>query len=114
MTKITTAALAAATLFATLPVAALAEGHRHHGAHVQTRDIAIRVSCARYSLPGVIWDRPMPVFLDDLVAAGYSQERAYAIGNRVCRDESGVGNTNYTGARMQEILRTDPPRRGRR
>ena len=113
MTRITTAALAAAALFATLPGVAAAEGHRHHGAHVQARDIAIRVSCARYSLPGVIWDRPMPVFLDDLVAAGYTPERAYAIGNRVCRDEAGVGNTAVIGATMQNILRTEPPR-GRR
>lgn len=111
MTKFLTGALAAATLLSVVPGLASANGHRHHGARVQMQDIAINVSCARYSLPGVIWDRPMPVFLDGLVAAGYTPERAYAIGNRVCRDEALVGNTAAMGATMQNILRTQPPGR---
>lgn len=108
-----TAALVALTAFVSglglsvAPVAA--DGHRH----VQTAPIQITVKCARYLSRGVIWDRAMPRFLDDLRAAGYTLEEADAIGNRVCRDEAGVGNTAVMAQTMQNILRTTPPR-GRR
>ncbi|TFL17316.1 hypothetical protein [Jannaschia formosa] len=85
---------------------AIADGNRH----VRMTDTRITVSCARFALPGVIWDKPQAVFIDDLVAAGYTQERAYAIGMRVCRDEALVGNTTAMGATMRNILRTTPPR----
>ncbi|WP_179379205.1 hypothetical protein [Jannaschia marina] len=81
--------------------------------HLQAQPIQITVKCARYLSRGVIWDRAMPEFLDDLRAAGYSFEEADAIGSRVCRDEAGVGNTAVMGQTMRNILRQNPPR-GRR
>lgn len=107
MFKSIAAVSAVALSAATFTGPAAAHDHRH----VARAPIQITVSCARYVSRQVIWDRPMPVFLDGLRAAGYSPERAQAIGERVCRDEAGVGNTAYTGALMQEILRTNPPRR---
>lgn len=82
-----------------------------HHARASAEPIQIRVSCARYALRGVIWDRPMGVFLEDLSRVGYSTERAFAIGQRVCRDERLVGNTEGMGALMRNILATEPPRR---
>ncbi|GIT89947.1 hypothetical protein JANAI62_05690 [Jannaschia pagri] len=98
----------AAAAMAFVPMAAPAG---HHSAQVRTQDVRITVSCARFSLKGVIWDKPQAVFLDDLVRAGYSPERAYAIGNRICRDEALVGNTAAMGATMRNILRASPPGR---
>lgn len=100
----------AAALLCGLPGILQAEHHRHQP-YVQTQDIRITVSCARFSLKGVIWDKPQAVFTDDLVRAGYTYERAHAIGERVCRDEALVGNTAAMGATMRNILRTTPPGR---
>ncbi|WP_298430208.1 hypothetical protein [uncultured Jannaschia sp.] len=94
--------------FAAAPQAG-ATGH----ARAAKAPVSIQVSCARYALPGVIWDRPMGVFLDDLTKAGYSSDRAWAIGNRICRDERYVGNTAAMGQAMQYILATEPPLRRR-
>lgn len=80
------------------PVASGASGQR------------ITVKCARYLSRGVIWDRALPVFLDDLTRVGYTLEEAQAIGSRVCRDEAGVGNTQVLGDTMRRILRETPPR----
>ena len=79
--------------------------------HARTEPLRITVSCARYAWEGVIWDRPMGVFLDDLTAAGYSTERAYAIGQRVCRDERYVGDPEAMGEAMRAILVSEPPPR---
>ena len=104
MNKFLTALAAIAITASAMP--SFAAGHRH----VRMQDTRITVSCARFALKGVIWDKPQAVFLDDLVAAGYTQERAYAIGMRVCRDETLVGNPAAMGATMRNILRTTPPR----
>lgn len=69
----------------------------------------IRVVCARYSLRGVIWDRPMGPFLDDLSRLGYSAERAKAVGDLVCRDERFVGNPEGMAQRMRQLLASNPP-----
>ncbi|WP_371154761.1 hypothetical protein [Jannaschia sp. 2305UL9-9] len=98
----------AAALILSLPPTAKAH---HHHARVQAEGVQITVSCARFSLRGVIWDKPQAVFIDDLVRVGYTFERATAIGMRICRDEALVGNTAAMGATMRNILRTSPPGR---
>lgn len=97
-------ALGVGALAALGPVAAAAD----HKAGAKAAPI--RVSCARYFSAEVIWDRPSPTFLDSLTAAGYTPERARAIGDRVCRDEAGVGNPAVLEDTMRRILRETPPR----
>ncbi|MEM9797943.1 MAG: hypothetical protein AAF919_15735 [Pseudomonadota bacterium] len=102
--------LAAAAIVAsaiTAPVApALADGH------TASTPGQIRISCERYFFTKrVIWDRPKVFFIDDLVAIGYDYEQASAIANRVCRDESLIGNEEGLAATMQTILRNSPPGR---
>lgn len=106
ITALALATFVSATAFTTAPAAAnnVASG---------AGGLRITVKCARYLSRGVIWDRALPVFLDDLTRAGYTLEQAQAIGNRVCRDEAGVGNTRVMGEIMRRILRETPPR-GRR
>ncbi|MEO0860242.1 MAG: hypothetical protein AAFY65_06505 [Pseudomonadota bacterium] len=106
--------VAFATAFGGTSALAHKHGHHHHPhAHgvVTTAPVSITVSCARYVSRQVIWDRPMPVFLDSLMAAGYSPERAESIGNRVCRDERYVGDVEAAGQAMRNILATNPPAR---
>ncbi|MGB3408650.1 MAG: hypothetical protein WBA67_14285 [Jannaschia sp.] len=113
MIRLLSGALGAAMLTGTAGVV-LADGQYHSHGHVHAHTAAplqITVSCARFSLDAVIWDKPQAVFIDDLVRAGYEYERAYAIGNRICRDEALVGNTAAMGATMTSILRTSPPNR---
>ena len=57
----------------------------------------------------VIWDRPEPVFVDSLVAAGYSFPEAHAISERVCRDIDGVDNPGHSEAVLAQIFRDTPP-----
>lgn len=105
--KNVSATLVAAAAMGLSAVPAAADGHHGHRpgavAHV------ITVSCYRGPWDDVIWDRPNPVFLDSLVAAGYSFPEAHAIAERVCRDPSAVGQTGVLTDTMQGILRTSPP-----
>ena len=70
---------------------------------------AITISCFRGPWQDVIWDKPNAVFLEGLVRIGYSQEAAYAIGRRVCRDEYGIDNPDYLTATLRRILANEPP-----
>jgi hypothetical protein len=101
------AVVTAATLSATLPVAA---DHHSHRTTVATQHV-ITISCYRGPWEGVIWDRPNPIFIDSLVAAGYSFPEAHAIAERVCRDQGGVGSPETMRAAMSNILATNPPGR---
>ncbi|MFC3614377.1 hypothetical protein ACFORG_11440 [Lutimaribacter marinistellae] len=71
----------------------------------------ITISCYRGPTQGVIWDRPNAVFVEDLVAIGYSYPQATAIGERVCRDEWGVGQHDYMRNSLLEIIARTPPGR---
>ncbi len=71
---------------------------------------AITISCFRGPWTDVIWDKPNAVFLEGLVRIGYSQEEAYAIGRRVCRDEYGIDEPEYLVATLRRILANEPPR----
>ncbi|MFD0978960.1 MULTISPECIES: hypothetical protein [Tropicimonas] len=70
----------------------------------------INVSCYRGPLKTVAWDRPNAVFIEDLVQLGYSFQEAHAIGERVCRDEYGVGNGDHKIATLMKLLKENPPR----
>jgi len=98
--------VAFATAAAALGTTSASADHRIRPA---AEPITVTVSCARYVSKRVIWDRPMPVFLDSLIAAGYTPERAESIGNRICRDEAYVDNIDEAGDRMLEFLRDNPP-----
>jgi len=110
MFKKSTACLVALAAFGSITMATVApvQADGNHG-HATLSQRTITVKCARYISKSVIWDRAMPKFLDDLHAYGYSLEEARAIGERVCRDESGVGNKPVMAQTMQNILRSDPP-----
>ncbi|SFI87334.1 hypothetical protein [Jannaschia pohangensis] len=100
-----------AAITATVAALATTAATADHRIHPAAQPITITVSCARYISKQVIWDRPMPIFLDGLITAGYTPERAESIGNRICRDEAFVGNMEGAGARMQQYLRDNPPAR---
>ena len=72
---------------------------------------AITISCYRGPTSGVVWDRPNAVFVEDLVRIGYSYPQAAAIGERVCRDEYGVGNHDHMRMSLLNILATTPAQR---
>lgn len=72
---------------------------------------AITISCFRGPSSSVIWDRPNAVFVEDLVRVGYSYPEAHAIGERVCRDEYGVGNHEHMRTSLLNIMASTPVRR---
>lgn len=69
---------------------------------------AVQVSCYRGPWKKAIWDRPNAIFIDTLVANGYRYATAEAIGERICRDQRLVGNSDGLAAEMTRILRTIP------
>lgn len=69
---------------------------------------AITISCFRGPTSNVIWDRPNAVFVEDLVRVGYTYPQAHAIGERVCRDEYGVGNHDHMRMSLVEIMAKTP------
>lgn len=68
----------------------------------------IIVSCYRGPQVQVYWDRANPEFYDSLRAAGYSPSTAHAIGDRICRDQSLVGNLEEMRAAVAQVIRTTP------
>ena len=70
--------------------------------------VTIVVSCFRGPWRNVIWDRPNAVFYDSLIAAGYSPATANALGIRVCRDQSLVGNLENNISEVRRIVLTSP------
>ncbi len=83
------------------------EGHGHD--YVVAERVTITISCFRGPWQEVIWDRPEPVFVDSLVAAGYTFPEAHAIAERVCRDIDGVGNAAHAEQVMLRIIEDQPP-----
>lgn len=79
---------------------------RSYVAHGHT----VVVSCYRGPWREVIWDRPEPVFIDSLVAAGYDYPTANALAERICRDPSLVGNREALRGFAQDVVKSTPPR----
>ena len=80
------------------------------GSEIDKNPNKINVSCYRGALrSAVAWDRPNPVFIEDLVQIGYTYPEAASIGERICRDIRGVGDGKYRVNRMRDILRETPP-----
>jgi hypothetical protein len=100
------AALAAIS-FVAAPGAVFADGH---GATTSVQPGTVTISCFRGPWEEVIWDRPNPVFVDSLVARGYTYPEAHAIAERVCRDPATVGDPDGQIAVMTQILVANPPR----
>ena len=67
------------------------------------------VSCFRGPWKEVIWDRPEPVFIDSLVAAGYDYPTASAMAERICRDRSLVGDREALRGTAQGVVNGYPP-----
>jgi len=82
---------------------------RHVHQTLQAQRVHVTISCFRGPWEEVIWDRPEPVFVDSLVAAGYSFPEAHAIAERVCRDIDGVGNPGHARSVMMQIFQDTPP-----
>ncbi|MDF0602817.1 hypothetical protein P1J78_18915 [Psychromarinibacter sp. C21-152] len=95
-----------AVLAATLSAPAFAGGRYY--TYTYGQGTVIQVSCYRGPWTEVIWDRPNPVFIDTLVAAGYDYPTAHAIGERVCRDPALVNNPAGLRAEMTRIYRSAP------
>ncbi len=81
------------------------------GSRMSAGGVLITISCFRGPWTEVIWDRPNPVFIDSLVALGYSFPEAHAIGERVCRDPATVDQPDAAIAVMQRIMMENPPGR---
>ena len=97
-----------------------AHGHHHHhhdndGKVVvsapATKQVVIRVSCFRGPTDDIIWDKPNAVFIDSLVEAGYTFDRAHSIAYRVCRDADTVNDNEALKATMERIYRDPASRR---
>ena len=87
-------------------------GHAKPHSHSYSRSGGkITVSCFRGPWQEVIWDRPNAVFVDSLVAIGYTFERAHAIAERICRDEALVGNPEALRTTMLRIYNDADSRR---
>jgi len=89
-------------------------GHSNsHGHYQETQRQAgtIVVSCFRGPWNDVIWDRPNAVFIDSLVAIGYTFTTAHAIGERVCRDKALVNNPGSLTTTMRRIYNDANSRR---
>jgi hypothetical protein len=71
--------------------------------------IQVTISCFRGPFTEVIWDRPNPVFIDSLVAAGYTFPEAHAIGERVCRDPETVDRPDTAIEVLHRIIAENPP-----
>ena len=69
--------------------------------------VVITVSCFRGPWHQVIIDQPNEVFVNSLVAAGYSESEAYGIAMRICRDQASVGNVPRLVSETYRLLRED-------
>jgi len=106
-------AVCAALLAVSAAAPALAHDKHHHHKHshnVTYNTVQITVACYRGPWEQVYWDRGLPAFYDSLTRAGYSPERAQAIADRVCRDQTLVGNTEALRREASRIIREAPRR----
>ena len=122
---IATAALAAVLMTGQTTAPAFAHdvrgGAPHAHGHVNTRPHThpnarviyqqIRIKCFRGPLAVTAWDHPEAIFVDDLVAIGYDNTEAWAIGNRVCKDSAAYGSADRLRASLQQAIAQDPPDR---
>lgn len=81
-----------------------------HHSHVRTQGNVITVACYRGPWDQVYWDRGLPAFYDSLTRAGYSPERAQAIADRVCRDQTLVGNPDALRREALRVISATPRR----
>ncbi|PTX56029.1 hypothetical protein C8N43_0679 [Litoreibacter ponti] len=100
--------LAVLALGSTVGVASAHELHNH--SHVKTKTISITVACYRGPWEQVYWDRAKPEFYDSLTRAGFSPERAQALGDRVCRDQALVNNPEAMRREASRLIATTPRR----
>ncbi|RVT85770.1 hypothetical protein DXV76_08475 [Rhodobacteraceae bacterium CCMM004] len=99
---------AAAVLLATTVQPVLADHHLRFNRDVVVNRTVITVSCFRGPWREVIWDRPNPVFIDDLVGYGMDYPTAHAVAERVCRDKSMVGNLARMEAEIKRAIEAAP------
>ncbi|WP_108894251.1 hypothetical protein [Palleronia abyssalis] len=85
-----------------------AVAHDVSGAHGAHTGPVVVVSCYRGPWAQIIWDHPQAPFVDSLVNIGYSFSQATAIAERVCRDQTLVGNPDGLKAVTREIIATSP------
>lgn len=74
----------------------------------QDSGYVIVVSCFRGPWKEVIWDRPNAKFVDSLVDVGYDYPSAHAISERICRDDTLVGNKEGLRAEMIRVFEERP------
>lgn len=98
-----------AILLALGSVSSTAHELQHHS-HVTMRGNVITVACYRGPWDQVYWDRGLPAFYDSLTRAGYTPERAQAIADRVCRDQSLVGNPDALRREALRVISATPRR----
>jgi hypothetical protein len=79
-------------------------------AETRLEPVVITVSCFRGPWRQVIIDQPNQVFIDSLMAAGYSSGEAFGIGVRVCRDQLSVSNPARLVSETYRILGEEQPR----
>jgi hypothetical protein len=96
----------AAALGAALVTPAFAGGKTYH--YKCPTGQVIVVSCYRGPYKKVIWDKANPSFISSLMTVGYDRASAEAIGTRVCRDQSLVGNPHGIRAVMTQIYQQSP------
>lgn len=75
---------------------------------VEAGEGVVVVSCYRGPIRQTIWDYPEPVFIDSLVGVGYDYGSAEAIGDRVCRDETLVGDPEALRAEVERLIAAAP------
>jgi len=120
-TTLLAAALATGlTGVATVPSFAHDTGVPHAHGHVNTRPHShagrttmrdVRILCYRGPLAVTAWDHPEAVFVQDLINIGYDSTEAWAIGERVCKDSTGVNNRAALRQSLINAIASDPPDR---
>jgi hypothetical protein len=70
----------------------------------QSEPIVVTVSCFRGPWREVIIDQPNQIFINSLIAAGYSTGQAWGIGVQICRDQASVGNPGRLVSETYRLL----------
>jgi hypothetical protein len=73
-----------------------------------TQGGVVTVSCFRGPFTVTAWDHPEAIFVESLVAVGYDYPSAFAIGERICKDSTLVGNPDGLKAAMEQIIAEAP------
>lgn len=96
--------LLAVSALATFGTVAAADGNQ-----VRVQPHTITVSCYRGPWRDTIWDHPQAVFIESLVAYGYSYPEAQALSMRICRDVTLVDDTEGLIAATYAAMAAQPP-----